>query len=577
MTDSGTGETPLRVVAGRYELLEVVGSGGMGVVHRGRDRVLDRTVAVKMIRSELADDDFVRRFEREAAILARLRSPHIVVVYDYGNEGGAFYLVTDFLVDGDLADWLATRGPMAPLPAASLMAQLAEGLADAHAAGVIHRDIKPGNVLLWRRAGVLQPVLGDFGIAVTQDLSLTATGGVIGSPHFMAPERHLGQTATVATDIYAMGCLLFNVLMGRAPYEGTVFQTANAHLNAPVPTLPPGLPAAGELDAILAGCMAKDPESRIGTAAALAEQLRGVVARHAGPTVEVRRDAAATSPAGLVAPASPVPARPAGTDDWPSGTARTEPRRRGRAVAAVLAVAAVVGAIAGSTWLLGRDDDEPTDPGGTPRSDATSPSAPVAPGEVKAEVSRGERMITIDVDLPASEPGVQLVVERQDDAQWVTTGSVVQVPASVGNERVCTTLRLVAVAGDLRTPGSEDDICGRADKPMLSLQRGDPDCTNPNEAEFADRPCIWLNLSITGLRSNDDYTVTIQEDGAPVTQKDAKPFRSDAQGRISHGPGIRNGTEAGGGFYIGASTEVLVMRVSGEPALERRFVVADIR
>ncbi|KRB77917.1 hypothetical protein ASE01_06975 [Nocardioides sp. Root190] len=566
MTGPGAGE-PLRVVAGRYELLQVVGSGGMGVVYRGRDRVLDRTVAVKMIRAELADEDFVRRFEREAAILARLRSPHIVVVYDYGDEDGTFYLVTDFLGDGDLAEWLVSHSTMSPLQAAGLMAQLAEGLADAHAAGVIHRDIKPGNVLLWRRAGVLQPVLGDFGIAVTEDLSLTATGGVIGSPHFMAPERHLGQPATVASDIYAMGCLLYNVLVGRAPFEGTVFQTANAHLNAPVPSLPRGLPAAPELDAIITECMAKEPGDRVATAAALAERLRAVVTKYATPAID---------PSLPPPPPPPSPGVPA-SSTAPTTAARpvaaTGPRRTGRVAASLAAVVAVVAAIAGAAWWISRDEDTPTGPSADDSSSTTEPTAPAAPSAVDAEVTRGERTVTIDVDLPASDPGVQVVVEQQVDAQWVPAESVIELPTAVGRGRACATLRLVAVADGLRTPGQEDEVCGRAAAPAISLQRGEPDCENPSK-EFAGRPCVWINVSVTGLRANQDYRITLKEDDlAPKPEL----FTSDADGRFSLTAGLRDGTRYGGGIYIGASTEVLTMSVIGSPSLERRFVVADLR
>ena len=209
-TDAPGTASPFGTINGRYVLEEIVGSGGMGVVYRGRDTVLDRSVAVKMIRQELAGEEFVRRFEREAAILARLRSPHIVVVYDYGRHADKFFLVTDYLSDGDLENWLSQHGPMPPEQAVRLLAQLAEGLADAHAHGVIHRDVKPANTLLWRRGEELRPVLADFGIAVAADLSLTAPGAVIGSPLYMAPERHVGSPATAASDIYSMGCLLFD-------------------------------------------------------------------------------------------------------------------------------------------------------------------------------------------------------------------------------------------------------------------------------------------------------------------------------------------------------------------------------
>ncbi|WGY04757.1 serine/threonine-protein kinase [Nocardioides sp. QY071] len=321
------------VIADRYELLEIVGSGGMGVVYRARDRVLGRTVAVKVIRQELVDQEFVRRFAREAAILARVRSPHIVVVFDYGSSDGQFYLVTDFHADGDLVGWLEQHGPMPARLAAEVTAAVAEGLADAHAAGVVHRDVKPGNVLLWRRGERLLPVLADFGIATAEDGGLTVTGGVPGSPPFMAPERHLGQAATAATDVYALGCLLYNLLTGRPPYDGTSFQAASAHINDPVPQLPPELERVAGLDAIVARCMAKAPEDRYPTASEAAEALRAWIA--AGTPVSTAPATVTTAP--VVLPGS-------------------EPVRR-RVWPVLLAVAALVAVLgAGAWWLLGRDD-----------------------------------------------------------------------------------------------------------------------------------------------------------------------------------------------------------------------------
>ncbi|WP_183099407.1 serine/threonine-protein kinase, partial [Nocardioides pelophilus] len=296
------------VIKGRYALEEIIGSGGMGVVYRGRDEVLDRPIAVKMIRQELASEEFVKRFEREAAILARVRSPHIVVVYDYGQHEDQFFMVTDYLGEGDLAGWLERHGPMPVPEALALMARLADGLADAHELGVLHRDIKPANTLLWRRGGRLHPVLADFGIAVTSDLTLTKTGAVVGSPLYMAPERHLGQPATVASDIYAMGCLLYTLVTGDPPFwGGTEFQAANAHMNEPIPTVPADLPFAEEIDRVVADCMAKRPGDRIRSAEELAQRLDRLT-RQIAPVEEDAEEPAA-------APVSSPPTVAAATGD----------------------------------------------------------------------------------------------------------------------------------------------------------------------------------------------------------------------------------------------------------------------
>ena len=281
------------VIKSRYVLEEIVGSGGMGVVYRGQDRVLGRPVAVKMIRKELAGEEFVRRFEREAAILARMRSPYIVVVYDYGEHEDGFFLVTDFLTEGDLAGWMERNGPMTVEEAVPLVAKLAEGLADAHDLGVLHRDIKPANVLLWTRSGTLHPVLADFGIAVTSDLTLTKTGAVVGSPLYMAPERHVGEPATVKSDVYSMGCLLYALITGEPPYWGTEFQAANAHLNSPIPQVPFDLPFASHLDGVIAACMAKHPNDRLASAEELARRLERLARRMSVPEEAAPRAPAA--------------------------------------------------------------------------------------------------------------------------------------------------------------------------------------------------------------------------------------------------------------------------------------------
>ncbi|QSR27824.1 hypothetical protein CFH99_19555 [Nocardioides aromaticivorans] len=540
-------------MADRYELLEVVGTGGMGVVYRGRDRVLDRAVAVKMIRSELADDEFMRRFEREAAILARLRSPHILVIYDYGSDQGAFYLVTDFLADGDLAQWLADHGPMPAELAVRLVADLATGLADAHEHGVIHRDIKPGNVLLWRRAGQLHPVLGDFGIAVAEDLEITGTGGVIGSPLFMAPERHLGEPATVASDIYAMGCLLYNLLAGHPPYQGTGFQAAHAHVNEPIPALPAQVSGAAALDDVIASCLAKDPDDRIASAAELATRLRAAADRRAAETV--RRD--------LVPPPPPPPPPPPHA-----------PMRRRAPAVAVAVVALVLAGLGVTAWRLATqgDDEAPDEPASPTTSDVAV--APAAPGAVRAERSPVERAVAFDVSLPASPEGTRIVVERKDDQQWVSTEDEFTVATGAGGEPGCAVLRYVAVAGDLRTPGPEGRLCGRSAKARILLSRGEAGCVGEVDG-YPGAPCVWINLTVTGLRPGATYHLTLLGESGRSEPTD---ITADADGRIVLVNGQRrDGTHRGGGFSVLATVETIDLTVAGRPSVHLRKAVADLR
>lgn len=496
------GPAPREVVADRYELLEIVGSGGMGVVHRARDRVLDRIVAVKVIREELANAEFVRRFEREAAILARVRSPYVVVIFDYGRSDGRFYLVTDFLADGDLAGWLERHGAMPPEVAVPLVAAVAEGLADAHALGVIHRDVKPANVLLWRRGAELRPVLADFGIAVAADLSLTQTGAVPGSPPFMAPERHLGQPATEATDIYALGCLLFNLLAGRAPYEGTSFQAAHAHINEPIPTLPGPVPDAAALDEVVARCLAKRPEDRYASAAELAAVLRAWAPPRSDTTV-------------IRPPAPPPPPAPV--------------RRRRRAVPVLVAAGVLVAAtLAAGTWWLTRDEDAP------------AARAPATPAAVEAAVVARDRAVAVTVDLPGDAGGVRTLVERRDgDGEWRQVEPAFAIDVPVGGAEGCARLRLVAVAGERRTAGPEREVCGTA-KPrsveLIPVPRAACDAAGLVEEQSGQRvpaPCDWFNLQLRGFASDQTLLVKWKLDDAAKTAAHSVVAAADGTASIA--------------------------------------------
>jgi len=489
----GCAVSPFGTVNGRYVLEEIIGSGGMGVVYLGRDTVLDRAVAVKMIREELAGEEFVRRFEREAAILARLRSPHIVVVYDYGRYENKFFLVTDYLPDGDLDQWISQHGQMPPEDAVRLVAQLAEGLADAHAHGVIHRDVKPANTLLWRRGAELRPVLADFGIAVAADLSLTAPGAIIGSPLYMAPERHLGAPATGASDIYSMGCLLFTLVTGSPPYWGTEFQAANAHLNEPVPSLPPDLPHAAALDQVIGTCMAKRPEDRFPSADALATRLAEL-----GRSFEADRKAAGRSGAAttvLTAPPETTPPPP------------KRGRRRVVGMAAVLAL--VAGALA---WWLVPDrepDDEAPTSGGQPTAVA---EAPPTPGGIDARTVEDHLGVRVRVDLPKTSAGVQYVVERKLGG-WRPTEPVFMLPTQQGGERSCARLRLVAMGDGGRTEGPDREVCGRAKPRQILMKplRHEP-CVERGDL------CTYFDIVLRGFRPHQVLTVTWAPEGAPPVQ-----------------------------------------------------------
>ena len=263
-----------RVLAGRYELGPVLGAGAMAVVHEAEDVELGRPVAVKVLAENLAHDGAVReRLLREARIAARLSHPNVVRIYDTGEEGGRPYIVME-LVDGEsLAELVHREGPLAPEQAVHLVLQACAGLEAAHQAGLVHRDVKPGNLLL-SRDGVLK--IADFGIARAHDATrLTLTGTVLGTAAYLAPEQALAEEVTAAADVYALGAVLYELLTGVPPRRGETLAAAlAAHADpvTPVRDVKPDVPAA--LESVVMRSLARMPEFRPGSAADLARQLR---------------------------------------------------------------------------------------------------------------------------------------------------------------------------------------------------------------------------------------------------------------------------------------------------------------
>jgi serine/threonine protein kinase len=272
-------------VADRYRLSEVLGSGGMGEVWFGQDEVLDRPVAVKLVRiGGDGGDDLAARFELEARTAARLSHPNVVTVFDFGHCQGSLFLVMEPLDGGTVAGELSHHeGGLAPGRVASVGAQVADGLAAAHEHGVLHRDVKPANLLLAPDGGIK---IGDFGIARFADEAearLTGPNQVIGTCLYLAPER-VRRPAVPASDVYGLGCVLYELLAGHPPLRAkTPIATVEQHLTAtPEPLLEarPDIPA--RLAELITAMLAKDPADRPSAAqvaAELAGPLRLPVAR----------------------------------------------------------------------------------------------------------------------------------------------------------------------------------------------------------------------------------------------------------------------------------------------------------
>lgn len=324
---------------GAYRIDAEVGRGGMGIVFRATQLSLDRPVALKVLDPRLATDAaFVDRFSREATILASLDSPHIVQIYDHSARDGHLYLAMQYVSGGDLAELLKREGPLPPLTALRIFAQILDALADAHARGVVHRDVKPSNVLLRSGDGEPFAYLCDFGIAQTADAGVTQPGMVAGSWAFMSPERHAGQPATPRSDLYSSACVLWTMLTGRNPYSGSDVQVAYSHLNGPVPQLPGTDPLVVSLNRLFWACLAKNPDERPASAAETLVLTRSPLALAADvPPLSVSKP-----DSGIFRPQAPAWAPP----PVPAAAPAVAPSRRGRGrrtwlvAAGALAVAA---------------------------------------------------------------------------------------------------------------------------------------------------------------------------------------------------------------------------------------------
>ncbi len=383
---SDTDGTPERFAddARRFRLDGRIATGGMGEVWRGTDTVLGRRVAVKLLKSEYADDPTFRsRFETEARNAAALHHPGIAGVYDVGegtpDDGSVHprpFLVMELVEGQPLSALLVGGRDLDPDAVRDLMAQVGDALGAAHAAGIVHRDVKPANLIV-TPAGKIK--VTDFGIARAADgVGITRTGAVMGTPQYLSPEQAEGRPATAASDVYALGVVAFEMLAGRRPFEAdSPVATALAHVREPIPDLPAEVPR--DLAAVVGRSLAKDPTERYADGAAFAAALRD-------PATELVR----TPPNVVVPPVPPESATqvlPAQSGPQPTpapGPAHTASRKKKQvwpvvlAVVLLLALIAVVAAIA----LSGGDDDSAGDD--TPSSEPTR-SQSQSPTETQTE------------------------------------------------------------------------------------------------------------------------------------------------------------------------------------------------
>ena len=412
----------MTVLAGRYELLERVGEGGMSVVWRARDLELEREVAIKLLRSGIgADPAPSRRFHREARALAALGDDRIVRIYDYVSGDEQSFLVMEYIAGENLAQATRSRLPVDPDEAAAYLQPVAQALAYAHTRGVVHRDLTPTNILIERGSG--RVVTTDFGLARVARAagSLTATGVLLGTPEYWSPELAVGRDSGPETDLYALGCILFLLVSGRLPFDGEdrlAVGLRRAHEDAPsLGACASGAPH--ELVALVDSLLARDPERRpdaIAAAATLGELARGATVPAAG-----KRHAETAREPETVALQSELHTTELAVDDAGAGARRRWARRR-----VLGAVAASVGVIVGALFLAGQVR--------SPLAhvpNVVSLREGVARAQIRAAMPSAEVSVT---RVYSDRVGAGRVIRQQPDARsTLANGSKIQLVVSKGS------------------------------------------------------------------------------------------------------------------------------------------------
>lgn len=434
-----------RVVEGRFHVLERLAAGGMGVVYKAEQQPLGRLVALKILELQtgLVDESFSQRFFLEASAAAKLGHPNTIVVHDYGKTSdGLYFIAMEYLDGGTLSHRLKSEGPLSPPDAIHVALQVASSLRDAHAQGLVHRDLKPGNVMFAPRGGdpLFIKVL-DFGLVKMvgegQNLNLTQSGVMMGSPRYMSPEQVKSQPVDARTDIYSFGAVFFHALTGRPPFSaGSAFEAMNHHVYTAAPSFReawPQCPAGPQLEAVTRRCLEKDPARRFQTMDEVMNALRAC-ANEAGASASVgsylgvgstsSADAPAPSavtpapvhsPAPVARPTSqktlmyqPTPSFPAPEPQAAAPVAAPAPASKGSGLKLALGALVLLlsGAAAGvSAWLLIPSGDDPPevaepapDPTPEPVAEEPPPEPSPEPSPEPAERAVEPRPLTLRTD-----------------------------------------------------------------------------------------------------------------------------------------------------------------------------------
>ncbi len=360
-----------RVLGGRYLLKDKVGNGGMASVYRAQDQVLDRTVAVKiMLPQYAADPNFTKRFKQEAAAAANLQSPYIVGVYDWGKDGDTYYIVMEYLRGTDLKSGVRSHGALDPKKVAQIGSQICGALSVAHKHEIIHRDIKPQNIMVLPDGNIK---VMDFGIARAKNSHLTQDNNVLGTAHYVSPEQTRGQDLGPTSDIYSLGVVMYECATGRVPFDGDdAISVALKQVNElPIPPSQINSGVDADLERIILKCMEKDPANRFQTADELRQVLNSYLSGRAVNVSEPTRIIGAPGELGatktrelsdqtraMVRPVSGVSGQNTARSSVSGSTGSYEVEKpksnKNKIIAAVVAAVAVIGiVVAFATGLFG--------------------------------------------------------------------------------------------------------------------------------------------------------------------------------------------------------------------------------
>ena len=529
------------VLDNRYDVGRPLGSGGMGEVFLARDRVLGRDVALKVLRGQYAgDSEFAERFKREAQSAASLSHPNIVQVYDRGDtEEGSSYIAMEYVPGGTLKEKIVAKGPLGTPEAAALGAEVAEALGAAHERGMVHRDIKPQNVLLTDKGDAK---VADFGIArAGSSVTISKTGSVMGTAGYMSPEQALGKPATPKSDLYSLGVVLYEALTGELPFTAdNPIAVSMKHVNEPLrppreidPTIPEGM------NALVTKLMAKDPEDRYASAEELADDLwrmsRGL------PPTAVPVGGATTRPQGApVAPSNPASK---------ASTARPAPLRRRRGIPWLLILVAailfflgtfgilqyVMGTNATNGWFdfLGKDNNPPVQPS--------------APQTVRVPEVAG--LTTTEARQQLNDAGLKVGRINPTPSSTVAAGRVIASGYSAGAP--------VARGTEVNLDVSSGPPVSSPSPSATAQSSPEPSATASADSSASARPGQGQDgrAAQTPPAAQRAQGARAQNDGSPRDPAAATPGRGTGNGGVGRGAGVGGGNSGpGGGIGSGGNS-----------------------